>query len=1214
VRVVLDSGETLDLGETEATPTIGIVDYSRRVTDDYGVTTVVERGFARRMSVRLVVPFDQADALQASLAAIRAKPARWIADEGVDWLDFRGFFKDFEIDLPVPPKAYCTLTVEALTDTEAFADAGGDPAPLGQASTLQVLQPATIAGGALVASTVPENDYPEWSAGTTYPLGARVIKAATHRIYESGSIGNVGNDPVGVSGKWRDIGPTNRWAMFDQALGSTTEAAGQITVTLAEGTINAAALLDVKAATVRVVANGYDRTLAPNASGTVTFLDMPETAGQVTVVITGPVTVEVGTLLVGKLVGLGSTTDDAKAGITDFSRKEADEFGDIQVVERAWAKRMTLPAKLRRDAIDLVAGRIAAVRAKPSLWIGKEGMETLTVYGFFKDFSIAVDTTICSLSLSIEGLSTAGKVEPLTASVDWPDVGDPAGTKPEDNATVGAPAGTDVAGKPAEEVVGQLEQQDEALAQLDTDIGQATINIAAAQNTIAQMQVDAAATKAELEEDISSLNATAAQIQADAAGTRASLETAQADILAAGGRIDTIEIALGDQEASINSIAQTVSNHTGRLASIDTTLTANGASINQNAQTISAVQGDLASLSSTVSTQGASISQNAQAISTANQNIASLTTRVGTAESSISQNATAISGVSGRTATLESTVSAHGTSITQNAQAISTTQGNLASLSSTVTSQGSSISQLQSASSTQAGDIATLKTRVVAGSPNLYSNGGLEQGLVNFGAPVGVTLSIEFSGWAGRHLKLTTSLADFYVNTPAIPCDAGVTYTASADTNFTASTGSMRTHLIFVNSSNLEIARFTAPARGGHNFDTTENGRAANACTGLAPAGTTGMLLQVQWLGVTGIGYAGVRLIKFESGATWSTYSPEASIVQTYTALSTAQTQIASLQTTVSTQGATIASNATAISTLQTQTATLTTQVTSGNPNLLANGGFENGLKSWAQAPSNWGWSGPASTWGTYVYFGVNGSSGADRYFYLDSDYIGVEQTTYTVSGDLWAQGPSSLRSYFDIHWFNSSGTNIGVSGGYGQRLGGVPFGNRYYGTVTAPAGATSARVRPVFYVPAGVSADGMIARQIKFERGSVMTAYSNEASVAQTFQALTTLTTQYASLSTTVSTQGVTISSQQTAITTINNNVTTLYGRAALTIEAGGVITGWEVNNNGTTGDIKLRADRVSVVTAAGGTKTFEIRQGTIIGYYSNSQKMYQLGEQSVA
>ena len=58
MRVVLDTGSVIELGTTETAPTIGITDYSRRVTDDYGVTTVVERGFARRMSVRLGVPFD----------------------------------------------------------------------------------------------------------------------------------------------------------------------------------------------------------------------------------------------------------------------------------------------------------------------------------------------------------------------------------------------------------------------------------------------------------------------------------------------------------------------------------------------------------------------------------------------------------------------------------------------------------------------------------------------------------------------------------------------------------------------------------------------------------------------------------------------------------------------------------------------------------------------------------------------------------------------------------------------------------------------------------------------------------------------------------------------------------------------------------------------------------------------------------------------------
>ena len=37
---VIVAGDEIELATTEAKPTIGIVDYSRRETDDFGVTTV----------------------------------------------------------------------------------------------------------------------------------------------------------------------------------------------------------------------------------------------------------------------------------------------------------------------------------------------------------------------------------------------------------------------------------------------------------------------------------------------------------------------------------------------------------------------------------------------------------------------------------------------------------------------------------------------------------------------------------------------------------------------------------------------------------------------------------------------------------------------------------------------------------------------------------------------------------------------------------------------------------------------------------------------------------------------------------------------------------------------------------------------------------------------------------------------------------------------
>lgn len=405
MKVVTDTA-TIDLGTTETTPKVGIVDYSRRVTDDFGVTTVVKRGFSRTLQARFSLPFTQVDAVQRQLADLRATPATWVADDRFAWLNFEGFYKDFSVDLSVPPTSFCTLTIEGLAETEAGADDGSDPAPIGSKSTLRVLQPMDVVTATLASSSVAENDYPAWSASTGYAAGQRVIVASTHRIYESEVNVAVGQDPTSTTGYWTDIGPTNRWAMFDQSLGTLTSAAGSISVVLNAVNVNALALLDVTGATVRVQATGYDQThnVVDHA---VTFLDLPLTTGSITVTITGSGTVSVGTLILGRLVTLGITEESPTAGITDYSRKDVDEFGAVTVVERSWAKKMAARSLFRTDALDLVANRVASVRGAPALWIADDATSSLTVYGFFKDFSIEVGETVSTLALSVEGLSEA---------------------------------------------------------------------------------------------------------------------------------------------------------------------------------------------------------------------------------------------------------------------------------------------------------------------------------------------------------------------------------------------------------------------------------------------------------------------------------------------------------------------------------------------------------------------------------------------------------------------------------------------------------------------------------------------------------------------------------------------------------------------------------------------------------------------------------------
>ena len=298
---------------------------------------------------------------------------------------------------------------------------------------MKAINPVALTTAMLVAASVPENDHAEWSATTTYAQGALVMRASVHQVFESVAGGNVGHDPAtDTTGAWISVGPTNRWAMFDQAVGSYTTGTGSITTTLAPGAIGALAVLDTDAETVRVqMTTGgttlYDRTLATNRSGgviedwydyfiapigkvmTLSFLDLPlYGAAQIVVTITGADPngpVKVGTLLVGSAIDLGLLEAEPTVSILDFSKKNTDDFGVTTVVQRSWSKQMQVKSLIDTGAADGIQRTLAALRALPVLWLAEDGFDALAVYGFYKDFSINLSTeTISYVSLTVEGL------------------------------------------------------------------------------------------------------------------------------------------------------------------------------------------------------------------------------------------------------------------------------------------------------------------------------------------------------------------------------------------------------------------------------------------------------------------------------------------------------------------------------------------------------------------------------------------------------------------------------------------------------------------------------------------------------------------------------------------------------------------------------------------------------------------------------------------
>ena len=107
-------GRQLDVGTTEASPTLEFVDYSVTNTDQFGATSVVPRAFARKMTTRSRIEGQQVDYVFSEIVKVRATPVVWIGDDGFDAMKIYGFVKQFSIDVAYETEAYCSLTVQGL--------------------------------------------------------------------------------------------------------------------------------------------------------------------------------------------------------------------------------------------------------------------------------------------------------------------------------------------------------------------------------------------------------------------------------------------------------------------------------------------------------------------------------------------------------------------------------------------------------------------------------------------------------------------------------------------------------------------------------------------------------------------------------------------------------------------------------------------------------------------------------------------------------------------------------------------------------------------------------------------------------------------------------------------------------------------------------------------------------------------------------------------
>jgi hypothetical protein len=290
------------------------------------------------------------------------------------------------------------------------------------------------------------------TAGTTYyvvnantdtfnvaaTLGGTVINttSAGSGVHTGHDSANLNNDPSTSPTYWLDCGSTNRWKPFDSVVQSqltaTTNAAFTVNV---PQLIDTVALLNTNAQSARVTAyygsaQVYDTNVSLYTDEVeitdwslyfftdfrqqtdIILNDLPPYLNMnvsVSLAAASGNTVAVGAVIYGKAKDISSEKKGvefgAKIGITDYSVKTKDAFGNYTITPRAFAKRANWDVYVNNEDIDFTFNLLSSIRTTPILFIGSSQYKSTAIYGYYKQWEVSIpypDVSICTIE--IDGL------------------------------------------------------------------------------------------------------------------------------------------------------------------------------------------------------------------------------------------------------------------------------------------------------------------------------------------------------------------------------------------------------------------------------------------------------------------------------------------------------------------------------------------------------------------------------------------------------------------------------------------------------------------------------------------------------------------------------------------------------------------------------------------------------------------------------------------
>lgn len=304
-------------------------------------------------------------------------------------------------------------------------------------ATLSVMIPVEIDDDVLTSTTVSENDYSAYNAGTTYAIGDRCISTTTHRIYESAANSNTGHDPTDITNRtgntvwWIDVSATNAWKMFDTESSTRTVKATSLTIVVEPGFVSAVyaggLIADSATITVKDAPGGttvlsetiqlensyppdyYEYFFSPFVQQPdLVVTDIPPYLNcEITFTLTiASGNVECGMFQCGDLRELGQTKFDARSIPKTYSYIGIDDYGNNEIKRRKSASDMSLTALIDLEMADTVVYLMRQIIDVPSLVIAttQTTHASLRVFGLVKPEMQYDEEDHCFLKLDVIGL------------------------------------------------------------------------------------------------------------------------------------------------------------------------------------------------------------------------------------------------------------------------------------------------------------------------------------------------------------------------------------------------------------------------------------------------------------------------------------------------------------------------------------------------------------------------------------------------------------------------------------------------------------------------------------------------------------------------------------------------------------------------------------------------------------------------------------------